>query len=55
MDNEFVIEKWVNRWHFFIDEKSLQKFRPTGEFSSVCPYYMILFFFSKSIFGVTTG
>ena len=47
MHNELVIEKWVNRRHFFIDQKSLQKFGLTGEFSSVYPYHMILFFLSK--------
>ena len=26
MHNKFVIEKWVNRRHFFIDVKNLQKF-----------------------------
>ena len=31
MQNKFVIEKWVNRRHFFIDEKNLQKFGLIGE------------------------
>ena len=34
MDNKFVIEKWVNRRHFFIDDKNLEKFGLTGEFIS---------------------
>ena len=29
------MEKWVNRRHFFIDEKNLQKFGLTGEVISV--------------------
>ena len=33
--NKFVIEKWVNYHHFFIDEKHLQKFDQTGEVISV--------------------
>ena len=33
--NKFVIEKWVNCHHFFIDEKHLQKFDQTGEVISV--------------------
>ena len=45
MRNDFVIEKWVNRRHFLIDEGSLQKFGLTEEFNSIYPYYMIIFFF----------
>ena len=26
MHNKFVIEKWINRRHIFIDEKNWQKF-----------------------------
>ena len=33
--NKFVIEKWVNRHHFYIDEINLQKFGLAGEVSSV--------------------
>ena len=33
--NKFVIEKWVNRHHFFIDDKNLQKFGLTRGFISV--------------------
>ena len=33
--NKFVIEKWFNRPHFFIDAKNLQKFGLTGELISV--------------------
>ena len=47
MHNEFVIEKWVNRRHFLVDEKILQKFGLIGEFSSVYPYYMIIFSFQS--------
>ena len=32
--NKFIIEKWVNRRHFFIDEKNLQKLVLTGELIS---------------------
>ena len=35
MHNKFVIEKWVNRRHFFIDEKNLQKLGLTEEPISV--------------------
>ena len=35
MHNKFVIEKWVNRHHFFIYEKNLQKFGLTAEVISV--------------------
>ena len=30
MQNKFVIEKWVIRRNFFIDEENLQKFGLTG-------------------------
>ena len=33
--DKFVIKKWVNRRHFFIDEKNLQKFHLTAELKSV--------------------
>ena len=33
--NKFVTKKWVNRRHFFIDEKNLQKFGMTAQVSSV--------------------
>ena len=42
MHNKFVIEKWVNRRHFYIDEKNQQKFGLTGELISVKSYYMII-------------
>ena len=29
------MEKWVNRSHFFLDERNLQKFDLTGEVVSV--------------------
>ena len=32
--NKFIIKKSVNRHHFFIDEKILQKFHLTAEFIS---------------------
>ena len=32
--NKFVTEKWVNRCHFFLDEKNVQKISPAGEVSS---------------------
>ena len=35
MHDKFVIEKWVNRHHFYIDKKNLQKFALTGEFISL--------------------
>ena len=41
--NDFVIEKWVNRRHFFIDKESFQNFGLTEDFNSVYPYYMIIF------------
>ena len=31
MHNKIFIEKWVNRRHFFIDEKNLQKSDLMGE------------------------
>ena len=33
--NKFPVEKRVNRRHFYIDEKNLQKFGLTGELPSV--------------------
>ena len=42
MHNKFVIEKWVNRRHFYIDEKNQQKSGLTGELISVKSYYMII-------------
>ena len=47
MYSKFVIEKLLNRHHFFIDQKK-----------SICIYLVILrdyYFFLKSIFGVTIG
>ena len=35
MHNKLVIEKYVNRCHFFIDERNLQKNGLTGELISV--------------------
>ena len=35
MHNIFIIKKWVNRRHFFINEKNLQKFNLTAEVISV--------------------
>ena len=43
--NEFIIEKWVNRRHFFIDEKKLQKLGFSGQLISAYLYYMIIFSF----------
>ena len=40
--NKFLNEKWVNRRHFFIDEKNLQKLGVTGELLSVYSYYMMI-------------
>ena len=40
--NQFFIEKWVNRHHFFIDEKDLQKLGLIGELISAYSYYMII-------------
>ena len=34
MHNKFVIKKWLNRRHIFVDEKNLQKFALTGELIS---------------------
>ena len=54
LHNKFVIEKWVNRRHFFIDEKNLQKFSLTGEY--ICLIILHDYsFFLESIFGVTIG
>ena len=33
---------WVNRRHFYIDEKNLQEFGLTGKCISVGSYYMII-------------
>ena len=50
LHNKFVIEKWVNRHHFFTDEKNLQKFGLARGFISCL---IKLLDYSKSIFGVT--
>ena len=42
MHNKFFVEKWVNRRHFFVDEKKLLKLGVTGELISVHSYYMII-------------
>ena len=34
MHNKFVIEKWINRRHFFIDEKKWKNFGLKGELIS---------------------
>ena len=39
---KFISEKWVNRRHFFIDEKNLQKLGLAGELISAYLYYMII-------------
>ena len=54
MHNKFVIEKWVNRRHFFIDVKNLQKL--SGKKTYLC--LIILHdhsFFLNLIFGFTAG
>ena len=47
MHNKFIIEKWVNRRHFFIDEKNLQKLGLTEELISAYLYYIIFSFQSQ--------
>ena len=47
MHNKFIIEKWVNRRHFFIDDKILQKLGLTGELISAYLYYMIILSFQR--------
>ena len=42
MHNKFVIERWVDRRHFFINEKNLQKFCLKRELISVLSYYMVI-------------
>ena len=42
-------EKWVNRRHFFIDEKNLEKLGVTGERLSVYSYYMMIRFFHSQV------
>ena len=42
LHNTIFKEKWVNRRHFFLDEKNLQKLGLTGEPISVYSYYMII-------------
>ena len=37
--NKFIIEKWVNRRYFFIDEKKLQKLGLTRQLISAHLYY----------------
>ena len=47
MHNKFIIEKWVNRRHFFTDEKNLQKLGLTGEVISAYLYCMIILSFQS--------
>ena len=47
MHNKFIIEKWVNRRHFFIDEKNLEKLGLTGELIFAYLYYMIILSFQS--------
>ena len=47
--NKFPVEKRVNRRHFYIDEKNLQKFGLTGELLSVGSYYMRIPSFQSQI------
>ena len=47
--NKFLNEKWVNRRHFFIDEKNLEKLGVTGELLSVYSYYMMIRFFHSQV------
>ena len=49
MNNKFIIEKWVNSRHFFIDEKHLQKLSLRGQIISAYLYYMIILYFSQFI------
>ena len=44
---KFIREKWVNRRHFFIDEKNLQKLGLAGELISAYLYYMIILSFQS--------
>ena len=44
---KFISEKWVNRRHFFIDEKNLQKLGLAGELISAYLYYMIILSFQS--------
>ena len=41
LHKKFFSEKWVNRCHFFINEKNLQKLSVTGELLSAYSYHMI--------------
>ena len=43
-----IIEKRLNRRHFFIDEKNLQKLGLTGELISAYLYYMIILSFQSN-------
>ena len=43
--DKFLNEKWVNRRHFFIDEKNLEKLVVAGELLSAYSYYMMIRFF----------
>ena len=45
--NKFIIEKWVNRRYFFIDEKNLQNLGLTGQLISAYLYYMIILSFQS--------
>ena len=45
--NKSFIEKWVNRHHFFIDEKNLQKFGLRGGFLSVESYCITILSFQN--------
>ena len=41
------MKNWANSCHFFIDEKSLQRFGLTAEVISVSSYYMIILSFQS--------
>ena len=43
------MENWVNRRHFFIDKKHLQKFGLPGEVTSVQSYYMTTLSFQSQV------
>ena len=47
MHNKFIVEKWVNCRHSFIDEENLQKLGLTGELISAYLYYVIIHSFQS--------
>ena len=50
--NQFITEKWVNRPHFYIDDKNLQKLGLTRELISRYSYCRIIRSFQSQVIGL---